>query len=105
MRYTASLGSKQGSGTVTDSLAPGEQKKIANVLSYLRDKGLAIPSSTEQPQQGGTLLVSFQGSDTIDPKLVSVTARTAALTAAPQPSAGRAWPIPGFLRRKPRRRP
>jgi len=85
MLYTASLGSKQGSGTVTDSLAPGEQKKIADVLSYLRDKGLAIPSSAEQPSQGGTLLVTFQSNDTIDPRLVSVTARTAALTSAPQP--------------------
>jgi len=85
MLYSASLGSKQGSGTVTDALAPGEQKKIADVLSYLRDRGLAIPSSAEQPSQGGTLLVTFQGNDTIDPKLVSVTARTAALTSAPQP--------------------
>ena len=85
MLYTASLGSKQGSGTVTDSLAPGEQKKIGDVLSYLRDKGLAIPSSTEQPSQGGTLQVTFQGNDAIDPRLVSVTARTAALTSAPQP--------------------
>jgi sugar lactone lactonase YvrE len=85
MLYTASLGSKQGSGTVTDSLAPGEQKKIGDVLSYLRDKGLAIPSSSEQPQQGGTLLVSFQGSAAIVPRLVSATARTAALTGAPQP--------------------
>ena len=89
MLYTASLGSKQGSGTVTDSLAPGEQKKIADVLAYLRDKGLAIPSSSEQPQQGGTLLVSFQGSAAIAPRLVSATARTAALTGAPQPT-GRA---------------
>lgn len=83
--YTASLGSKQGSGTVTDSLAPGEQKKVIDALSYLRDRGLAIPTSTEQPQQGGTLLVTFQGSDEIDPRLVSVTARTAALTSAPHP--------------------
>ncbi len=89
MLYTASLGSKQGSGTVTDSLAPGEQKRIADVLSYLREKGLAIPPATAQPQQGGTLLVAFQGAGPIDPKLVSATARTAALTAAPQP-AGRA---------------
>ncbi len=83
--YTASLGSKQGSGTVTDYLAPGQQKKIADVLSYLRDRGLAIPSSSEQPSQGGTLLVTFQGDSTVWPEHVSVTARTAALTTAPQP--------------------
>ena len=85
MLYTASLGSKEGSGTVTDSLQPGEQKQIADVLSYLRGKGLAIPSSAEQPQQGGTLLVSFSGAGSDDLKLLSVTARTASLTAAPQP--------------------
>lgn len=85
LRYTASLGSRQGSGTVTDFLAPGQQKRVADVLSYLRERGLAIPSSSEEPSQGGTLLVTFQGSGMVDPKLVSVTARTAASTTAPQP--------------------
>jgi hypothetical protein len=85
MLYTASLGSKEGSGTVTDSLAPGEQKQISEVLSYLRDQGLSIPPSQEEPTQGGTLLVTFDGNETIDPKLVSVTARTAAVTSAPHP--------------------
>ncbi len=83
--YTASLGSKEGSGTVTDSLAPGEQKQISDVLSFLREKGLAVPSSAEQPSQGGTLVVTFEGSEPINPKLVSVTATTAALTSAPHP--------------------
>jgi hypothetical protein len=85
MLYTASVGLRQGSGTVTDSLAPGEQWNIADVLSFLRERGLAIPSSAEQPSQGGTLLVTFEGKGTIDPRLVSVTARTAALTSAPHP--------------------
>ncbi len=67
--YTASLGSKQGSGTGTDYLAPGEQKMIGDAISYLRARGLAIPYS-EQPQEGGTLLVTFQGSDVIDPRSV-----------------------------------
>jgi hypothetical protein len=84
IRYTASLGSKQGSGTVNDTLAPGEQRQIGDVLSYLRSKGLALPPSAVEPSQGGTLVVTFQG-DGIDPKLASVTARTAALTAPPQP--------------------
>jgi len=85
MLYTASLGSKEGSGTVTDSLQPGEQKQIADVISYLRAKGLAIPPSAEQPQQGGTLLVTFPGAGADAPRLLSATSRTASLTAAPQP--------------------
>ena len=84
IRYTASLGSRQGSGSAHDTLAPGEQRQIVDVLSYLRSKGLALPPAAVEPSQGGTLLVTFQG-DGIDPKLVSVTARTAALTAPPQP--------------------
>jgi len=85
LRYTASLGSRQGSGTVTDFLAPGQQKQVADVLSYLRERGLAIPSSSEQPSQGGTLLVTCQGDSTVWPQHVSVTARTAASTTALQP--------------------
>jgi len=56
--YTASLGPAEGSGTVTDRLMPGEQKRIEDVVGYLRDKGLAIPASGEQPAgQAGTLRV------------------------------------------------
>lgn len=89
LRYTASLGSKEGSGDVTDSLAPGEQRRIGDVLAWLREKGLPLPPAGAQPQQGGSLLVTFRSPAAIDPKLVSATARTTARTAAPQP-AGRA---------------
>ncbi|MEO6327063.1 MAG: hypothetical protein ABIT01_12755 [Thermoanaerobaculia bacterium] len=87
--YTAALGTAQGSGTVAESLAPGEQKKIADALEYLRAKGLAIPEPRDVAQQGGTLLVTFTSTASLDPRLVSATARTAALTASPQPQ-GRA---------------
>jgi hypothetical protein len=100
MLYTASLGSKEGSGTVADSLAPGEQRQISDVLSYLRERGLAIPSSTEQPSQGGTLLVTFQGNEPIEPRLVSVTARTAAPTSAPHPVGRAGLAYSGLLARE-----
>jgi hypothetical protein len=74
---------------VTDVLGPGEQRRIGDVLSWLREKGLAIPSAAEEAQQGGTLLVRFDGAGAVDPNLVSATARTAAFTSSPQP-AGRA---------------
>ena len=92
--YTASLGEKLGSGTLRGYLAPGEQKTIGDVLSWLRAQGLAIPPASEDGQQGGTLLVRFDGDGSPDPKLVSATARTSALTTAPQPvgRAGLAYP-------------
>src|SRR5688572_3879615 len=61
LHYTASLGDKLGSGTVTDSLAGFEQKVIPNVLSYLRDRGLALPESASAPQQGGVLTITVTG--------------------------------------------
>ena len=97
MLYTASLGSKEGSGTAADTLQPGEQKKIVDVLSYLRAKGLAIPPSAAQPQQGGTLFVTFQGAGATDPKLFSATARTASLTDTPQPAGRAGLAYPGIL--------
>jgi hypothetical protein len=88
LRYTASLGS--GSGTVPVSLAAGRQFVIPDVLAYLRANGLAIPSGSSG-QQGGTLLVTFDG---VSPReLISATARTTPATGAPQPvgSAGLAY--------------
>lgn len=80
LRYTASLGS--GSGTVPVSLAAGQQFVIPDVLAYLRANGLAIPSGSSG-QQGGTLLVTFDG---VSPReLISATARTTTATGAPQP--------------------
>ncbi|MCM3876453.1 MAG: glycoside hydrolase [Thermoanaerobaculia bacterium] len=95
LSYTASIGS--GTGTVHEQLQAGEQKVIPDAISYLRGKGVAIPSSGSQ---GGTLLVTFEGAS--DSSLVAVTARTSAATLAPQPvgSAGLAYggvdPAAGF---------
>jgi hypothetical protein len=83
LRYEASLGERLGSGTVTDSLAAGEQKLIPDVLSYLRDKGLALPASGSAPQQGGVLAVAFTGATS--EAAIGVLARTTAATEAPQP--------------------
>ena len=83
LRYTASLGERLGSGTVTDSLAGGEQKVIPDVLSYLRDKGLALPASSSAPQQGGVLAVAFTGATS--EAALGVLARTTAATATPHP--------------------
>ena len=94
LRYTASLGTREGSGAVTESLSAGEQKQIADVIAYLRGKGLAIPPSTTGAQ-GGTLQATFTPSGTADltPESVSVMARTTTATEAPQPvgSAGLAY--------------
>jgi Kelch motif protein len=83
LSYTASLGDQLGSGTATDSLAGGEQKVIPDVLSYLRDKGLALPGSTSAPQQGGVLTVTFTGATS--EAAIGVLARTTAITEPPQP--------------------
>jgi len=88
LRYTASLGS--GSGTIPVFLSPGRQLVIPDVLAYLRGNGLPIPAGSSG-QQGGTLLVTFDG---VSPnEMISATARTTTATSAPQPvgSAGLAY--------------
>src|SRR5262245_16860397 len=82
LHYTASLGDRLGSGTVNDILALGEQKVIPNVLSYLRDKGLALPPSSSAPHQGGVLTITLTGY--CEPA-IGVLARTTAITQPPQP--------------------
>ncbi len=58
-----SLGAS-GSGTVGETLGPGRQIIIPDTLAYLRGKGLAIPTGSNQ---GGELFVTFEGlsSDTV----------------------------------------
>jgi photosystem II stability/assembly factor-like uncharacterized protein len=58
-----SLGAS-GSGSVAEMLEPGRQIIIADAIGYLRSKGLAIPSGSNQ---GGALFVTFEGlsSDTV----------------------------------------
>ena len=96
--YTASLGSREGPGSVTDRLLPGEQRRIGDVLSYLRNKGLAIPGSAAQPSQGGTLQV-------LTPELrggegrVAALARTTSDTRPPLPAGRAGLAYPAFLAR------
>ncbi len=59
-QYTAasSLGAA-GSGTTFEVLAAGRQRIIPDVLAWLRDKGLPVPS--DGSPQGGALRVTFDG--------------------------------------------
>jgi hypothetical protein len=54
--YTASIGS--GSGQAQATLEAGKQQIIPDAISYLRSKGVPIPSTGNQ---GGTLLIEFTG--------------------------------------------
>lgn len=75
--YTAATGmfpGAAGSGTVTDALAPGEQRVIPDAIAWLRGtKGLPIPQG---PGQAGTLRLVFTGLSR--PGLASARARTTA---------------------------
>jgi hypothetical protein len=97
--YTAALGSREGSGSVSDRLAAGEQRRIPDVLGYLRSKGLALPDPSTEWSQGGTLQVvapePAEGSGRF-----AVLARTASGTAAPLPS-GRAGLAYGTMQTPP----
>jgi photosystem II stability/assembly factor-like uncharacterized protein len=61
LTYTAaeSLGA-EGSGRVADTLEPGEQRVIPDILGYLRSRGLRVPHSTPSRLQGGSLLLEFR---------------------------------------------
>ena len=76
--YTSSSGA--GTGTATETLGPGRQLLVPDVLEYLRGKGLAIPRGGTQL---GTLVATF--TNLSDENTAFVTARTTAATAAPQP--------------------
>ncbi|MFI5181449.1 MAG: WD40/YVTN/BNR-like repeat-containing protein [Thermoanaerobaculia bacterium] len=87
IQYTASLGS--GSGTVTDTLAPGQQLLVPDVMAWLRNKNLPIPQGGSQL---GTLVVTY--TNLSDPQAAGLVARTTSPTTAPQPAgdAGLAYP-------------
>lgn len=75
-----------GSGTVVDSLSPGEQRVIPDAISWLRStKGLAIPPGSGQ---AGTLRLAFTGLSL--PGTASARVRTAA--AACNGAAGLSYP-------------
>ncbi len=68
----SALGST-GSGTATETLAPGQQLTFDDAFGYLRGKGVPIPTT---PGQGGTLRVQFSGLSSADAGFAS--ARTTA---------------------------
>ncbi|MDE2757300.1 MAG: trypsin-like serine protease, partial [Acidobacteriota bacterium] len=78
--YTARAGG--GSGTATDTLAPGRQRILPNAIDYLSGLGIPIPDSGNRI---GTLRVEVSGSSE-----VSLTTRTS--TAVPDGRAGLAYP-------------
>jgi len=96
LAYTATLGSKAGSGSTTLTLGAGEQRRIDDVLGYLRSAGLPLPTAKADPQQGGTLKVAFVG-PAVDETNVAATARTTSATLAPLP-VGRAGLAYGGVR-------
>jgi N-acetylneuraminic acid mutarotase len=92
LRYSASIGSKTGSGIIAEELPAGQQQVIPNVISYLRNRGLAIPTTDAESQQGGTLAIEFIGATS--EVAVAATARTTTSLAQPHPqgAAGLAYP-------------
>ena len=82
LRYTYTADAGGGSGTTTDSLAPGLQIIKPNAIDYLTDLGIPIPGSGNRI---GTLRVEVSGSSQ-----VSVVTRTT--TAVPDGRAGLAYP-------------
>lgn len=61
LTYTGAfvLGGGAGTGTVSETLAPGRQLVVPDTIAWLRGKGLAIPGGGSN--QGGTLRVRFEG--------------------------------------------
>ncbi len=82
LHYTYTARSGGGSGTATDTLAPGRQRIQSNAIDYLSGLGIPIPGSGNRI---GTLRVEVSGSSE-----VSLTTRTA--TAVPDGRAGLAYP-------------
>ena len=74
LSYTGSIGA--GSGDMEETIPAGQQVVYPDAISYLRSKGVPIPTSGNQ---GGALLLSTPAAG------VHVTVRTSAETVAPQP--------------------
>jgi hypothetical protein len=82
LRYTASLGEKLGSGSITERIPPGAQIRFPNVISALRDGRLPIP---ETGSQGGVLVVESSKGPIV------ATARTTTAVDSPEGRAGLAY--------------
>ena len=93
--YTPSLGSRSGGGSVSVPLGPREQRRIPDVLAWLRTNGLSLPPSDVEPSQGGTLKLDFTG-PAVEAARVWALARTGSDTHAPLPEgrAGTAYVAP-----------
>ena len=93
LTYTASLGAREGSGTVSESLEAGEQLQIPDVISYLRSKGLPIAEAGPDSPQGGTLLVEQQDGSTLLSDILA-TARITSETSPSLPAGRSAMSVP-----------
>ncbi len=82
LRYTASLGDKLGSGSISERVPPGGQVRLPNVISALRDGRLPIP---ETGSQGGVLVVESSRGPIV------ATARTTTAVDSPEGRAGLAY--------------
>ena len=82
LHYTYTAHTGDGSGTATDTLAPGQQRIQPDAIRYLTDLGIPIPGSGNRI---GTLRVEVSGSSE-----VSLTTRTT--TDVPDGRAGLAYP-------------
>ena len=74
LSYSSSMGS--GYGDVEQTIPPGQQAVYPDAITYLRTRGIPIPTLGSQ---GGTLLLSSSAAG------VHATVRTAADTVSPQP--------------------
>jgi hypothetical protein len=80
--YRPALGGATGVPVVTLTLAAGQQTTIADIIGYLRSKGLNVPDASTGPQ-AGTLTVEFRNLFSLDaPRTVAI-----ARTTTPNPNA------------------
>lgn len=85
-QYVSSLG--QGSGFVNDSVPAGKQVLIPDAIGYLRQKGLAIPTTGSQL---GTLQATFSGLSSISDVGIAVRTTTPVPPTSPNGRAGLAY--------------
>ena len=84
--YVAAAGGGSGSGA--DTLAAGEQRVVADAISYLRTKGVPIPDAGNRV---GTLKFAFTGLSSASAAAVTVRTTTLVPPAAPTGRAGLAY--------------
>ncbi len=84
--YVAATGG--GTGSASDSLAPGEQRIVSDAINYLRVKGVPLPDSGNRV---GTLRVAFAGLSSASAAVVTVRTATPVPPGAPAGRAGLAY--------------